>query len=213
MLGTGNVQACILYNYGDRGSNLLAFDFKTRSITSFYPKPQDEWDWANCKVVAGDMLGTGAAQVCVLYDHGDGKVNLFALDFKTRSATHFYPQPAADWEWNCMGVNDTETHSNEMCGRCREGIHPSAQWHTNSAAWGEPGWEYGERLSAESRSLIEADIASKPGDHSEFCRVRIDFLVDQLIKNGIDRTVVAGAITESLERVTGDAAGKVTKSA
>lgn len=211
MLGTGAAQACILYNYGNDGLNLLAFDFKTKSITPFYPKPRDEWDWANCKVVGAETLGTGAAQVCVLYNYGDGKVNLFALDFKTRSVTPFYAEPEPDWEWNCMGVDDSETHSNEMCNRCREGIHPSAQWHTHSEAWGEPGWEYGKRSSAESRSPIGADIASEPGDYNQYCRVRIDFLVDQLIKSGIDRNVVAGAITDSLERVTSEGAGKSTK--
>lgn len=207
LLGTGAAQACIFYNYGDGRVNLFALDFKTRSITPFYSEPQEGWNWANCKLVAGDMAGTGAAQTCILYKYGDGTVNLFALDFKSRSVAPFYPEPQPEWEWNCMAVDDTETHSNEMCNRCREGIHPSAQWHSHSAVWGESGSEYGKRLSVGSR----LEIASQPGDSDEYCRVRIDFLVRQLIESGIDKTVVAGAISESLERVIGEGADKGAK--
>jgi hypothetical protein len=102
-----------------------------------------------------------------------------------------------------MAMTDSEPQSNDMCNRCREGIHPSAQWHSHSAVWGEPGWEYGERLSVESRAVVEAELPSQPGDYNDYCKVRIDFLVDQLIGRGIDRTVVVGAITESLKRVRG----------
>jgi hypothetical protein len=213
MLGTGNAQACILYNYGDGRVNLFALDFKSGSTTPYYSEPQDDWAWDNCKLTAGDVLGAGTAQACILYRYGDGTVNLFALDFKTRNITPFYSEPQPDWEWNCMLVDDSETQSNEMCSRCRGGIHPSAQWHSYGAAWGEPGWEYGERLSSESRSVIEAEIATQPGDYNEYCRVRIDFLLNQLIESGIDRTVVAGAITESLQKVIGEGAGKNAKSA
>lgn len=71
--------------------NLYIIDFKTKVITQFWPGAQAGWNLLNMTVA--DVLGLGYAQICLFHDYGNGMVNLFALDCKTKAMTALWPAP------------------------------------------------------------------------------------------------------------------------
>ena len=92
------------------------------------------------------------------------------------------------------------TRISELYIKFNDGASPSIQWSWPTFNGEEPDWDYGKQLLAYLLSEIEPSIRSQIPDNLQYCTTRIDHLVNQLIKSGINHTVVVSAMKESLNK-------------
>jgi hypothetical protein len=79
---------------------------------------------------------------------------------------------------------------------------PNYQWQWHSTYREEPGGDFVQLLWADFRAGIEPAIKGRITDNLDYCETRIRSLVDQLLKTGLDRAVIAAAMANNLERTT-----------
>lgn len=93
-----------------------------------------------------------------------------------------------------------ETRISELYIKYGEGESSTIQWSWDTGNGEEPDWEYGKRLLTDLLSGIEPAIRNQVSNNTEYCIIRFDRLINQLIKSGIEHAVVISAVEESLNR-------------